>query len=56
MQAWLSPQLHLDDVPEVLTPIAGDRISVQPARVLVNSVRNDGPELLVRRLSGGRAS
>ena len=56
MQAWLSPQLHLDDVPEVLTPIADDRITVQPARVLVNSVRNDGPELLERRLSGGRAS
>lgn len=46
MQAWLSPELQLDDVPELLTPIAGDRITVQPASALVNSVRNDGPELL----------
>ena len=36
MQAWLSPELQLDDVPELLTPIAGDRITVQPASALVN--------------------
>ena len=46
MQAWLSPELHLDDVPELLTPLAGDRITVQAASGLVNSFRNDGPELL----------
>ena len=53
MRAWLSPELQLDDVPELLTPIAGDRITVEPASALVNSVRNDGPELLEHRLSGG---
>jgi hypothetical protein len=37
-----SRPLQLDDVPELLT----DRITVQPASALVNSVRNDGPELL----------
>ena len=46
MRAWLSPELQLDDVPELLTPIAGDRIIVEPASILVNSARNDGPELL----------
>ena len=46
MQAWLAPELQLDDVPELLAPIAGDRITVEPASGLVNSVRNDGPELL----------
>ena len=46
MQAWLSPELQLDDVPQLLAPIAGNRISVEPASALVNSVRNDGPELL----------
>lgn len=52
MQAWLSPELQLDDVPEVLTPIAGDRITVKPS-TLVNSARNDGPELLEHRLGDG---
>jgi putative SOS response-associated peptidase YedK len=46
MQAWLSPDLQLDDVPELLAPLAGDRITVHPASGLVNSARNDGPELL----------
>ena len=46
MRAWLSPELQLDDVPELLTPIAGGRITVEPASTLVNSARNDGPELL----------
>ena len=46
MRAWLSPELQLDDVPELLAPIAGDRITVEPASALVNSVRNDGAELL----------
>ena len=46
MEAWLSPDLQLDDVPELLAPLAGDRITVQPASGLVNSARNDGPELL----------
>jgi putative SOS response-associated peptidase YedK len=46
MPAWLSPELQLDDVPELLTPISSDRITVQSASALVNSVRNDGPELL----------
>ena len=46
MQAWLSPELQLDDVAELLAPIAGDRITVEPVSALVNSVRNDGPELL----------
>ena len=31
---------------ELLAPLAGDRITVQPASSLVNSARNDGPELL----------
>jgi putative SOS response-associated peptidase YedK len=46
MPAWLSPELQPDDVPELLTPISSDRITVQSASALVNSVRNDGPELL----------
>jgi putative SOS response-associated peptidase YedK len=46
MQAWLSPDLQLDDVPELLAPLAGDRITVQAASGLVNSARNDWPELL----------
>ena len=46
MQAWLSPDVQLDDVPALLAPLAGDRITVQPASGLVNSFRNDGPELL----------
>ena len=53
MQAWLSPELQLYDVPELLTPIAGDRITVEPASTLVNSARNDGPELLEHRLGDG---
>jgi putative SOS response-associated peptidase YedK len=46
MQAWLSPDVQLDDVPELLAPLAGDRITVQPASGLVNSFRNHEPELL----------
>jgi putative SOS response-associated peptidase YedK len=46
MQAWLSPEVQLDDVPALLAPLAGNRMTVQPASGLVNSLRNDGPELL----------
>jgi putative SOS response-associated peptidase YedK len=33
-------------VPELLAPLAGNRISVHRASGLVNSARNEGPELL----------
>jgi putative SOS response-associated peptidase YedK len=46
MQAWLAPDVQLDDVPELLTPLAGNRITVQAASGLVNSARNERPELL----------
>ena len=46
MEAWLSPDVQLDDVPDLLAPLAGDRITVQAASGLVNSTRNEGPELL----------
>jgi putative SOS response-associated peptidase YedK len=53
MRAWLLPDLQLDDVPELLTPIAGERITVEPASTLVNSARNDGPELLEHPVGDG---
>ena len=46
MEAWLSPDVQLDDVPDLLALLAGDRITVQAASGLVNSTRNEGPELL----------
>jgi putative SOS response-associated peptidase YedK len=46
MEAWLSPDVQLADVPELLAPLAGDRITVHPASRSVNSFRNDGPKLL----------
>ncbi len=46
MQAWLSPGRPARRRARVLAPLAGDRITVHPASGLVNSARNEGPELL----------
>jgi hypothetical protein len=43
MQAWLSPEVQLDDVPALLAPLAGNRMTVQPASGLVNSFPTMGP-------------
>ena len=42
----LSPDLQLDDAPELLARLAGDRRTAQPASGLVGSAHTDGPELL----------
>ena len=50
------PNYSWTTCPSSSGPIAGDRITVEPASTLVNSARNDGPELLEHRLRGGAPS
>ena len=45
--AWLDPELPRDHAVELLRPLSGEAMTCTLASPLVNSVRNDGPELLV---------
>ncbi len=45
-EAWLDARLDGHAVSELLKPLPSSRLSMRPASPLVNSVRNDGPELL----------
>jgi len=44
--AWLSPEVSGLDALALLQPLADDRLTLAPASKLVNSVSNEGPELL----------
>jgi len=44
--AWLSPDLGAEDLVALLAPLADDRVELRPASRAVNSVRNEGPQLL----------
>jgi putative SOS response-associated peptidase YedK len=44
---WLDRALDYDGVRELLAPLPDDLIAVHRANPLVNSVKNEGPELLV---------
>jgi putative SOS response-associated peptidase YedK len=43
---WLSPDATLDELQEVLRPIADDVMTAREVADSVNDVRNDGPGLL----------
>jgi putative SOS response-associated peptidase YedK len=44
--AWLPPDLGAEDALELVRPLADDRVELVPASKLVNSVKNQGVELL----------
>jgi putative SOS response-associated peptidase YedK len=44
--AWLDPSLSPEEAAGLIEPLAEGRVAVAPANPLVNSWRNDGPELL----------
>jgi putative SOS response-associated peptidase YedK len=44
--AWLSPDLSADDALQLIAPLPDDRVTLHPASTLVNSVKNQGVELL----------
>jgi len=44
--AWLSPEVSGLDALTLLQPLPDDRLTLAPASKLVNSVKNEGPELL----------
>lgn len=44
--AWLDPGLGPDEATALLAPAAAVRLDAYPVSTLVNSVRNNGPELL----------
>ncbi len=43
---WLSPKSEMKDLPGLLAPASQDLLRLQPVSPLVNSVKNDSPELL----------
>ncbi len=44
--AWLDPALDGDEIWPLLAPLPDELLRVAPANPLVNSVRNEGPQLL----------
>lgn len=46
IDAWLAADAQLDDILPVLVPAPDDSLRIWPVSTAVNSVRNDGPELL----------
>lgn len=46
IDAWLAADAQLDDIMPVLVPAPDDSLRIWPVSTAVNSVRNDGPELL----------
>jgi len=44
--AWLDAGVAVDDLRAMLRPAPDELVRIQKASTLVNSVRNDGPELL----------
>jgi putative SOS response-associated peptidase YedK len=44
--AWLDPDHGPDEVAALLTPAVSTRLDAYPVSTLVNSVRNNGPELI----------
>ena len=45
-EAWLNPSRGADEVAALLTPAVSTRLDAYPVSTLVNSVRNNGPELI----------
>jgi len=45
-EAWLNPAHGPDEVSSLLTPAVSTRLDAYPVSTLVNSVRNNGPELI----------
>jgi len=43
---WLDPVATVDDLRAMLKPVPDELVWIQTALKLVNSVRNEGPELL----------
>jgi putative SOS response-associated peptidase YedK len=46
---WLDPELPVDHTLELLVPFPSERMSAREVSPLVNSVANEGPELLASR-------
>lgn len=46
LSLWLNPASELKDLRVLLVPAPEDLLEKRPASPLVNSVKNDGPELL----------
>lgn len=46
VDAWLDPQAPLDDIVVLLRSAPDDALRIWPVSTAVNSVRNDGPQLL----------
>ena len=44
---WLDPDLSVEQAMSLLEPYPSQRMQVRPVSSLVNSVQNDGPELLI---------
>jgi len=55
VDTWLAPEAALDDIAQLLEPAPDDSLEIWPVSTAVNSVRNDGPELL-RPVEGVPAS
>jgi putative SOS response-associated peptidase YedK len=47
LSLWLNPTSELEDLRGLLNPVQDDVLEMRPASPLVNSVKNDGPELLL---------
>jgi putative SOS response-associated peptidase YedK len=47
---WLNPKTAARDLPGLLTSARDDLLAQRPVSSLVNSVKNDGPELLIDAL------
>lgn len=43
---WLNPKTAADDLPGLLAPAPESLLEAQAVSLLVNSVKNEGPELL----------
>jgi putative SOS response-associated peptidase YedK len=46
LSLWLNPTSQLKDLRGLLNPVPDDVLEMRPASPLVNSVKNDGPELI----------
>jgi putative SOS response-associated peptidase YedK len=44
---WLDPELAVEHAMSLLEPFPGERMVMRPVSPLVNSVQNDGPDLLI---------
>jgi putative SOS response-associated peptidase YedK len=47
---WLGTGIGMEELMRLLKPFPADRMSVRPVSTLVNSVKNEGPELLAAQI------